>query len=104
METEKIEEKKVSFDLLKSVVDTIELLRELSFCDFDEAVDYFEKEGTINDLDDEEKEYIDFDFPVDGFPICVDGSIVKKSSGLYEVADSFSVYETDTAEKLLEID
>jgi hypothetical protein len=95
----------MNFETLKAITETIESLKEYCFGDFDSVVECFEKRGTINDLDNENGEWVDISYSErNDLPICVDCSFVKKASGNYEVADSFSVFNTETGEKLLDID
>ena len=107
--TEKLEQseenKEFSLHTLDAIHESIWYLKDLSFENFSDAVDFFEREGTINDLSttDDFDGYIDLSYPVKDDLCCIDCSFVKKESGLIECADSFSVFNTETGEKLMEI-
>lgn len=99
------ENKEFSLHTLDAIHESIWYLKDLSFENFSDAVDFFEREGTINNLSttDDADGYIDLSYPVADDLCCIDCSFVKKESGLIECADSFSVFNTETGEKLMEI-
>jgi len=99
------ENKEFSLHTLDAIHEAIWYLKDLSFETFAEAVDFFEREGTINDLSttDDADGYIDLSYPVTDDLCCIDCSFIKGDSGLIECANNFSVFKTDTGDKLMEI-
>ena len=99
------ENKEFSLYTLDAIHEAIWYLKELSFDSFSDALDFFEKDGTINNVSttDDFDGYIDLSYPVKDDLCCIDCSFVKKESGLIECADSFSVFNTETGDKLMEI-
>lgn len=99
------ENKEFSFYTLDAIHEAIWYLKELSFDSFSDALDFFKKEGAINKVSttDDFDGYIDLSYPIKDDLCCIDCSFVKKESGLIECSDSFTVFNTDTGDKLMEI-